>query len=151
MVAMADLDHFKRINDSFGHAVGDKVLVQVAAVLSAAVREGDLVARIGGEEFVLVAQADDDRSMALCEQAREAVNLHDWHAVEPGLAVSLSMGFVVWHPADGSDMTAGRLLDAADRALYAAKAAGRNRVVASVHGQSHGRDGVLPVVQGPDW
>ena len=119
-VAIADIDHFKRVNDTHGHAVGDQVLVAVATVLRESVRRSDLVARLGGEEFCIVQTDVDLAQMAmLTERLRFAVA-----AIAEPIAVTASFG--VCHSAKTREPTA--LLAAADEALYRAKGAGRNRV-----------------------
>ncbi|MDE2503996.1 MAG: GGDEF domain-containing protein, partial [Burkholderiales bacterium] len=124
-VAMIDLDHFKRVNDTHGHGVGDRVLVAMAALLRAHTRAADLVARLGGEEFLLVLpDADTERAREVCERLRVAVQGHDWEALAPGLRVTLSAGLTSGPPAE-----ADRLTRRADTALYQAKSQGRNRVV----------------------
>ena len=127
-VAMVDIDHFKQVNDRFGHAVGDDVLRAVARILRESTRAVDGVARYGGEEFCLVlvetAAADGAR---LCERLRSRVAAHDWDAVRPGLAVTVSIGLAgLDDGAEGPD----DLLCDADARLYEAKHGGRNRVVA---------------------
>ena len=121
---IADLDHFKAINDECGHLVGDDVLVAVAAALKKAVRPSDLVCRIGGEEFALVLPSTDARTAPLvAERVRAAVAdmTHD------GLRrVTLSCG-VATYPADAGSPSL--LTKRADDAMYAAKRAGRNRVL----------------------
>jgi diguanylate cyclase (GGDEF)-like protein len=123
-VAALDLDHFKSINDRFGHEVGDRVLARAARLLEAAVRGSDVVARTGGEEFVVVmpdtAEAD---AIACAERLRTAIAGERWEAIAPGLAITASIG-VVSARATGAD----ELVRLADRRLYAAKQAGRNRV-----------------------
>lgn len=126
-VAALDVDHFKRINDTHGHAVGDSVLQQLAQLLRHRLRSADLMARIGGEEFlaVLVGIAPP-QAAEICERLRLAVAEHDWAAITPGLIVRISVGI-----AGGSlqqQQQADDLLNRADRALYAAKRGGRNRV-----------------------
>jgi diguanylate cyclase (GGDEF)-like protein/PAS domain S-box-containing protein len=132
-VAMLDLDFFKRVNDAWGHRVGDEVLRHVAAILRAQCRTVDLPARYGGEEFVI---ALPDTSLleasALCERIRAAVQKHDWAAIQPGLALTISIGVAMREPVD----TAQSLVEAADHALYEAKNGGRNRVVARAIGSS---------------
>ena len=124
-VAVADLDHFKRVNDEHSHAVGDAVLKTLAMLLLNQVRQTDLVARYGGEEFVLVlSEADAEAARRVCEKVRSAVEQHDWHGIAPDLALTISIGFC----ADTAYDTAERMLAEADAELYAAKAAGRNRV-----------------------
>ncbi len=118
-VALFDIDHFKSVNDRFGHAKGDEVLRAVATTLAHQACDSDLVARWGGEEFVALVGADLAGAAALCERAREAVARLDI----PGVGqVSISAGVSVI--TDDFDST----LERADAALYQAKARGRNRV-----------------------
>jgi diguanylate cyclase (GGDEF)-like protein len=130
-VLVVDVDHFKSVNDRFGHAAGDRVLTAVAGTLAGAVREGDTAARLGGEEFVLVLPgAGRDQAVERAEQIRRAV-AGAGHPVDGGtgvLGVTVSIGVAVC-PASGTSAEA--LLEAADRALYTAKAGGRDRVVAA--------------------
>ena len=127
-LAVADLDHFKRVNDAYSHAVGDAVLRMLAQLLASQVRQSDLVARYGGEEFVLVlSETDADAARVVCEKIRAAVESHPWSELAPGLALTVSIGYC----ADTSLDSAERMLAAADAELYAAKAAGRNRVSGS--------------------
>jgi diguanylate cyclase (GGDEF)-like protein len=123
-VAIADIDHFKAVNDRWTHAVGDTVLKQVANVLNAGVRHTDLVARYGGEEFVLVlVETGAEAAASVCEKVRLAIASHDWGRIAPGLAITVSIGW----SADTSLPGPESMLGAADAALYRAKAAGRNR------------------------
>lgn len=125
-VAMADLDHFKLVNDRFSHAVGDAVLRATAKILTSQVRHTDLVARFGGEEFVIVlVQTDAEAALRVCEKLRAAIANHVWTAIHPGLALTLSIGVC----ADTSVPTHEKMLAMADRNMYSAKAAGRNSVV----------------------
>jgi diguanylate cyclase (GGDEF)-like protein/PAS domain S-box-containing protein len=118
-VALFDIDHFKQVNDKFGHAKGDDVLRAVAATLAHQACGSDLVARWGGEEFVAIVGADVAGAAALCERAREAVARLEI----PGVGhVSISAGV----SAISDDFDAA--LERADGALYQAKARGRNRV-----------------------
>ncbi|MBQ0960361.1 diguanylate cyclase [Ideonella sp. 4Y11] len=123
-LVLIDIDHFKSINDRFGHRVGDRVLVELAQRLRQGTRSADLIARIGGEEF-LVALPDTDlhRATEVCERLREQVERTDWGQHQAGLRVTVSIGLAMAPP---HDMAA--LFDQADRALYRAKQAGRNRV-----------------------
>ncbi|MEX2123469.1 MAG: diguanylate cyclase [Woeseia sp.] len=124
-LAVADLDHFKVVNDRLGHAVGDEVLRQSAALMRKECRSTDLVARIGGEEFALILPGmARDAAIGFCESLRHAVESHDWQAVHPKLSVTLSIGLAQW---DGSAKIP-EFLQAADARLYRAKRAGRNRV-----------------------
>jgi diguanylate cyclase len=127
-VAVADVDLFKTVNDRYGHPVGDQVLRQIAAVLRDNVRETDLVARLGGEEFLIaLAGVDLAGAAATCELLRARVAGYPWAALQPGLAVTISLG--VTQVPSGDDLDAATAQ--ADRRLYAAKRAGRNRVVAA--------------------
>lgn len=123
--AVIDLDHFKRTNDHFGHAVGDQVLQAIAEILRRGTRDTDLLVRLGGEEF-LVALPDTrvERAVEVCERMREQVAAYPWQGLAPGLRVTLSAGIAL----NGDDDAPG-LLERADRAMYQAKAAGRNRTV----------------------
>lgn len=121
-----DLDHFKRINDQHGHAAGDTVLRDVAAVLRGAVRGRDLVCRWGGEELLVVlADCPIGHARTRADQLREAIALCYSHGQGPVPRVTASVG-VACFPRDGAVLEA--LLEVADRALYSAKSAGRNRV-----------------------
>jgi diguanylate cyclase (GGDEF)-like protein len=125
-VAMADLDHFKAVNDRFSHAVGDAALRATAKILSSQVRHTDLVARFGGEEFVIVlVETDAEAAMRVCEKLRAAIAHHNWTSIHPGLALTISVGVT----ADTTVPSHERMLALADRNLYSAKAAGRNCVV----------------------
>ncbi len=124
-VAMLDVDHFKRINDRFGHGVGDLVLQQLGERLRQEMRGAELLARIGGQEFLLVRLGLPVQQMAaICERLREAVSAHDWEATAAGLQVRVSIGIAGGPPM----LQFSDLLDQADAALYAAKRAGRDRV-----------------------
>lgn len=126
-VCLMDLDHFKRINDTHGHGVGDDVLVRVASVLRRCLRETDVIGRIGGEEFVLLLPETDasgaDRVIERCRVGIECSPL----TLENGAAlpVSASFGVAIWHVADEADER--ELMARADAMLYRAKAQGRNR------------------------
>jgi diguanylate cyclase (GGDEF)-like protein len=120
-LALLDIDHFKRVNDDHGHETGDRALVAVAEALRDSVRDNDVVARLGGEEFALVLPGTrPDAAFVIAERAREQV------AKQTGLelALTLSAG-LAGYPEDGSDAEA--LMRCADSALYAAKRAGRDR------------------------
>ena len=127
-VLMVDIDWFKRVNDTFGHGVGDEVLRAVGGAIAAAVREGDVPARFGGEEFaVLLRHATAPIALEVAERVRLAVgqlDLREWRV--PG--VSVSVGVAV---GSRPDVPINELLVAADRALYRAKRGGRNQVVAA--------------------
>ena len=124
-VALADVDHFKGINDRFSHAVGDEVLRCVGEVLRAHCRLGDLAGRYGGEEFMLVFRNLEMRAATeTCERVRRAVEAWDWKSIHPQLRVTLSMGLA---SSSSFDEPQG-LLDAADHWLYEAKHHGRNQI-----------------------
>ncbi|HEX6039009.1 diguanylate cyclase [Longimicrobium sp.] len=127
-VAMVDVDHFKQINDRFTHAVGDEVLRTVARILRDNTRGVDVVARYGGEEFCLIlVETRSADAVTLCDRLRGLIADHDWSSIRPGIAVTVSIGVAGLHEgADAPDA----LLAAADVRLYAAKHAGRNRVLA---------------------
>jgi diguanylate cyclase (GGDEF)-like protein len=121
-----DLDRFKAINDSAGHAAGDEVLRQIARLLQAQVRESDSVCRLGGDEFaVLLPGCSLERAQQLAEQIRAAVD--NWRLLHEGQehSVGTSIG-VAAVSAEMADMAA--VLRAADSACYDAKHGGRNRV-----------------------
>ena len=126
-VAIADLDHFKRVNDTYGHAAGDAVLQQAAGRLQSVLRAGDALGRYGGEEFLLVLPGCDQTGASLiAERARAAFDLP--FLLDDGLRLSssVSLGFACTF----GRYAAAPLIQAADRALYRAKAEGRNRVEA---------------------
>jgi diguanylate cyclase (GGDEF)-like protein len=124
-----DLDHFKKLNDSLGHAAGDAALRLVAETLRRVVREGDQAARYGGEEFAVILPGTEAPGVLhLADRLRQA--LQKAHVVSEGarIQVTASVGVALW-PADGREPES--LVAAADRALYAAKDGGRNKVVAA--------------------
>jgi diguanylate cyclase len=125
-VALCDIDNFKSVNDTFGHAVGDRVLKAVGRLLRVSIREQDLVARYGGEEFiVMLPDATAGTARGICERIRRGVEEFAWGSIAPGLAVTLSFGVAT----DPSVVHHERLISVADGLLYEAKAAGKNRVV----------------------
>ncbi|WP_068829412.1 GGDEF domain-containing protein [Pseudomonas sp. BMS12] len=122
---LGDLDHFKQINDTYSHAVGDEVLRRVGRLLAEHVRKSDVVARHGGEEFVIAfAETTPEQAWQLCDNLRRAVEAHPWHEVHEGLRVTMSMGLCGDLQLDSVE----RLLGEADANLYRAKHLGRNRV-----------------------
>lgn len=124
-LVFADVDHFKRVNDTFSHQVGDKVLQQIAKILEGHCRSADLVARYGGEEFVLVLpNTAASEAWAVCERLRRAVEAYDWGQVAPGLHITLSLGFAEADTVNSVE----RLVAKADLELYQAKRNGRNQV-----------------------
>jgi len=128
VVAMLDVDHFKKFNDTYGHAAGDTALKELSHVLRAALRRSDVVARYGGEEILLVLPGTEiGRGMEKLEEVRVQVGLTDILLPRGGTArITVSIG-VAGFGLDGKDVNG--LLDIADRRLYQAKDAGRNRVI----------------------
>ena len=125
-VALADIDHFKRINDDHSHGVGDRVLERVAQIFTQRVSGADLVARYGGEEFLFCFIGIDETDLVRrCEELRLALEREDWTTLSPGLSVTMSVGLATCR--DASEASA--LLDRADTCLYEAKRRGRNRLV----------------------
>jgi diguanylate cyclase (GGDEF)-like protein len=127
---MLDIDHFKRLNDAHGHAAGDAVLCAVARSLAATVRPADVLARIGGEELVVLGLVGDpDEARRLAERLRLAVAVT---RTADGHGVTASIGVALTSPADGENPADAlwRLVDRADVAMYEAKQQGRDRVAA---------------------
>jgi diguanylate cyclase (GGDEF)-like protein len=119
-VAVVDIDHFKTINDTYGHPVGDTVLRRVTDAAGRALRADDMIARLGGEEFLIILpEADRIEALSVAERVRLAVSESCRHLEPP---VTVSIGIATF----ADDPTAGGLLARADAALYLAKSAGRN-------------------------
>lgn len=131
-VALIDIDHFKAINDRYGHLVGDAVLKHLSQALRDGIGDTDLAGRYGGDEFCLILPGTDlDQAIAVLERLRQRVDKHSDDRL-PDLKVSLSIGIAAF----GSHITdASMWLHAADQALYTAKSNGRNRVVGVSPGQ----------------
>lgn len=128
-VCMLDIDHFKSINDSFGHAAGDAVLKQIAAAAEACKRNVDVIGRLGGEEFLLVLPDTDMTGAANCaERIRKVVEESTFPELPAGRRVTVTAGVALSGQAGEAPPA---LLARADEALYQGKAAGRNRVVAA--------------------
>lgn len=130
-LSILDLDHFKRFNDRFGHVAGDRLLAAAARALQASVRDTDLAARFGGEEFaVLLPEADAERALTCLERVRDAVaGLRVSGAAE---GTTVSIGLAVFDPLERATISPTAWLRQADAALYTAKARGRNQVVTAV-------------------
>jgi len=130
-VIFADVDHFKQVNDTWGHQIGDAVLAHLASLLREIVEDSGLLARYGGEEFVmLLPKQHDDQIISIAEQARVLVAATPL-ALPGGNQISITASFgVAAYPIDGA--TAELLLKAADFAMYQAKKTGRNRVCSAV-------------------
>lgn len=126
---LLDLDHFKRVNDQYGHLMGDQVLKETAAVLREAVRQSDVVSRYGGEEFaILLRSCAPMEAIEAANRIRQAVAEHEVAGAAESVRITISGGLV---PLKGSADLQERF-DQADRLLYEAKAAGRNRVISAV-------------------
>jgi diguanylate cyclase (GGDEF)-like protein len=124
-LVICDIDHFKKINDTYSHATGDVVLRHVGNILRKHMRLSDLVARYGGEEFVMAfPETPGPQAAALCEKLRTLIESFPWHEVHPELKVTMSMGVY----ADIAAGSAETMLQKADALLYRAKETGRNRV-----------------------
>jgi diguanylate cyclase (GGDEF)-like protein len=128
-VAMFDVDHFKRVNDTHGHAVGDVVLHKIAQVARESLRPGDLIARVGGEEFALLLPgAGVAEAVSIAERIRASISQTVVVVGAATVRVTSSFGVATFDPAKD---TLDHALSRADRALYAAKLAGRDRVLAT--------------------
>jgi diguanylate cyclase (GGDEF)-like protein len=126
-IALADLDRFKQINDQHSHAAGDEVLRRVAAIFNERCRKSDMVARFGGEEFLICfPETDIRRARAICEELRAAIEMESWGTLGLGEQVTVSFGLAERR----TDSSRQSLLSAADLRLYAAKNNGRNQVIA---------------------
>lgn len=131
-LAMIDLDHFKRINDSFGHLVGDNVLREFAHRVSNLVREDEVFARYGGEEFaVLLGEATVDAALLFAERVRKRIAERPFQIGDQNLTVTVSIG--IGYTPGGEGIRTDELIQRADRQLYEAKRTGRNRVCCSHH------------------
>jgi len=120
-----DIDFFKKINDSYGHDIGDEVLQQLAITLKENIRDTDLAARIGGEEFCIVfPNTEIDISLTLAEKLRQSIAAQSFHTQAGGIDVTVSIGVSEHAP----NMSHGDTFKAADQALYLSKQQGRNRV-----------------------
>lgn len=143
-LVLADIDNFKRFNDTFGHPVGDKILTSVAAVLRSNVHKDVFVARTGGEEFALIIQGNTaEEVMATCERLRKTLETRPFRNSRTGVdygPITISLGFAMASQADDG----GDLYIKSDTALYCAKDAGRNRSVVY-------QDGMRKEYSGKGW
>jgi len=123
-IMLADIDNFKKINDSYSHVIGDEVLRVVASAFAASLRAADIVARYGGEEFaVLLPEKSLKNASGICERIRYKIEHYPWERLAPALKVTISMGL-----ADNVTHSGQAILSAADAKLYLAKRNGKNRV-----------------------
>lgn len=122
-VAILDIDHFKKTNDTFGHQAGDKVLVEISKILKTHIRKTDFVGRFGGEEFVIICpESDKQGTYNLIENIRLAISNHNFQEVGN---ITASFGIAMLKKED----TINSLLKRADKTLYKAKSSGRNKVL----------------------
>jgi diguanylate cyclase (GGDEF)-like protein len=125
-IALADIDHFKQINDMHSHAVGDAVLCRVAQILTNRCRKTDVVARYGGEEFLLCfPDTNTEFAEQICSQIRRAIEKEDWSSIARNIRITISFGIAEI----GNDSRRTSILSDADTRLYKAKNKGRNLVV----------------------
>jgi diguanylate cyclase (GGDEF)-like protein len=125
---MFDIDHFKHVNDTYGHPAGDVVLREVADIARSSMRHIDSLGRIGGEEFLaILPESDRTNATGAAERLRSAIAAHSFAVGQTPIQVTVSIGVVVGH-SNSAEQTVEDLLAAADSALYAAKNNGRNRV-----------------------
>ncbi len=125
-LAMVDIDHFKQVNDTYGHVTGDHILQSLARLISADMRRDELLARYGGEEFVFVLpETDSTQAELFCERIRRLVEKQVFEFDEKEIRVTISLGVVSMRQAFGLD----DFIGAADEHLYMAKQAGRNQVI----------------------
>lgn len=130
-VILIDIDHFKQINDSYGHAAGDAVLNHIARVLERGMRSGDLVARYGGDEFVAYMRCSHEVGMQRAREIREAIDSYAIPCNDKNIHITVSIGLHCQMLVPGLDVN--KLLSSADDAMYEAKKQGRNRVVDITH------------------
>jgi diguanylate cyclase (GGDEF)-like protein len=124
---LTDIDHFKKVNDTYGHPTGDEVLRRVAAILKASARKIDIVARYGGEEFAIVLEGTDRQgAFQLAERIRQEVEQQSFASQQGAFQATLSIG-VASYPDDARDKA--DIIARADQSLYAAKHGGRNRTL----------------------
>lgn len=132
-IMLIDIDHFKGINDNYGHAIGDKVLIAVSAIIRKTARKGDTFCRLGGEEFLVVCQpgnTDAKSAVLFAERLRQHIHSQQITVENFNIQISVSIGVALKEPGMQSE---DHLVNAADKALYAAKNAGRNRVFLSLN------------------
>ena len=131
---MLDIDHFKQINDIFGHLAGDRVLIDIVTTIQSNIRREDVLTRFGGEEFIVVLPETPYTNAFVCaEKLRKLVEDEKYHHENVGIPVTVSLGVVT---CDDGNTGAMELIDAADSALYEAKRLGRNRVCGAKNWES---------------
>jgi len=121
-VILLDIDHFKHVNDNFGHQIGDKTLYDLSRLMEKNVREIDILGRWGGEEFIIIApKTDVEGTMILAEKLRKKIEAHDFEKID---VLTCSFGVAIWE----EDEDPATVISRVDKALYKAKSEGRNRV-----------------------
>jgi two-component system cell cycle response regulator len=131
-LAMLDIDQFKTINDTYGHLAGDEILKAFVALIVRNIRQSDLLARYGGDEFaIILPEADHASARRFCEKLRAMIAAYPFRYQQQTLAVTTSIGLQSYVHKDG-EKTVGQLVAAADARLYEAKKTGRNRICAGV-------------------
>jgi diguanylate cyclase (GGDEF)-like protein len=127
-VALLDIDHFKSINDTYGHPAGDEVLMRFSRLISQSCRTSDIACRYGGEEFALIMpQTSPHDALVVCDRIRAALSQITWPK-HPERSVTVSIGLVGCAPSENGLFSPEQWIEGADRALYASKHGGRNRV-----------------------
>ena len=127
---MIDIDHFKKVNDNFGHDIGDQVIKQIADTLTRMARASDVIARIGGEEYLLILPNTQlESAQVLAERIRSTIDEHPLQVHRQTIHITVSLGVACVVGAVNLD----ELTEAADRAMYLAKRGGRNRVASVEH------------------
>jgi len=127
-VAMVDIDHFKRVNDTYGHLVGDKAIILTTSIIKNSLRDGDIVIRYGGEEFLIILHgADSDDAQTVCERIRHKVQDSILKEGDQHINLSVSIGISAYPEQPVTKEV--ELIDMADQALYHAKNTGRNKVI----------------------
>jgi two-component system cell cycle response regulator len=126
-LCIADIDHFKAVNDTYTHLAGDMVLIEMAKILKKHIRSSDLVCRWGGEEFaIILPNTTPKQAIKACEKLRKVTAKKQFKFENAQPIITISIGIA---PFDGQDSSSKELLSMADKALYQAKQAGRNKVV----------------------
>ena len=124
---MLDIDYFKKVNDTYGHTAGDIILKELSDILIKASRNGDIVGRYGGEEFsIVLPETSAENAYKLCERIRATVESTEFYTGKENIRITISMGLYCKEIND--NISSDDMIKSADKALYAAKQAGRNRV-----------------------
>ncbi len=128
-IALCDIDHFKRINDTYGHAAGDQILKEFVQRIKGQLRQEDLLSRYGGEEFsLMLREITSKQSIVLLERLRLTIANKPFQTEEGPVSVTVSIGTITYHPKDLEKQTPHTMLQHADKMLYTSKEEGRNRV-----------------------